>query len=117
MESFTKLPIAIPIPIAKSVNQVIELRDIYDQLESTVRNLKTLNIEMQTYGSFLVSLLLHKLSNELKMIMSRKFKNDVWQLTEVFLTFKEELEAKERCTFSSNPCSKNEDDILSKSNS
>ena len=47
MESLTKLP------RAKSMNQVIELRNIYDQLESTVRNLKTLNIETQTYGSFL----------------------------------------------------------------
>lgn len=59
MESFVSLQ------KVKSVNQVGELRVIYDQVESTVRNLKMLNIETETYGSFLVPVLTQKLPNEL----------------------------------------------------
>ena len=62
METFTKLP------RVKSINQVMELRVIYDQLESTIRNLKSLTIGMESYGSFLVPLLLQKLPSELRMV-------------------------------------------------
>ena len=58
-----------------------------------------LNVVPETYGSFLVPLLTQKLPSDLKMIMSRKFKNDIWDLKEMLVIFKEELEAKERCTF------------------
>ena len=57
----------------KSMNQVKELRFIYDQLETTVRNLKSLEVETETYGCFLVPILTQKLPNELKMIMARNF--------------------------------------------
>ena len=82
----------------KSTNQTKELRTIYDQLETTVRNLKYLNVETDTYGCFLVPILTQKLPSELKMIMPRNFKNNMWDLNEMLQIFKEELQAKERCT-------------------
>ena len=83
----------------KSINQVGELRAMYDQIESTVRNLKMLDVDSNTYGCFLAPLLTKRLPNELKMIMSCSFKNDVWDFSEMMTMFKEELEAKERCAF------------------
>ena len=91
MESF------INLPRVKSMNQVSDLRNMYDQLEITVRNLKTLNVVPETYGSFLVPLLTQKLPSELTMIMSRDFKDQIWELKEMLNLFKVELEAKERC--------------------
>ena len=88
------------LPKVKSMSHVSELRVMYDQIESTVRNLKTLDVDSDTYGYFLAPLLVKRLPDELKMIMSRKFKKDVWELKEMMIIFKEELEAKERCTFS-----------------
>ena len=41
------------------------------------------------------------------MVMSREFKNAVWEITEMMRIFKDELEAKERCTM---PSSNNDDD-------
>ena len=93
MEYFIKLQ------VVKSMNQIKELRTIYDQLEATVRNLKSLNVEMDTYGCFLVPISTQKLPSELKMIMSRSFKNYIWDLNGMLKIFKEELQAKERCSF------------------
>ena len=95
----------------KSMNQVAELRVIYDQLETTVRNLKPLGAEPHTYGSCSVPMLTKKLLIDLRMIISRTFKNEVWMLQDVLTIFKEELEVKERCMFSASTTSKSEGDI------
>ena len=94
MESFVKLP------KIKSMNQITDLRIMYDQLETTVRNLRTLNVATETYGSFLVPLLTQKLPSDLTIIMSRQFKSELWELKDMLVMFKEELEAKERCAVS-----------------
>ena len=54
VESFMKLK------AVKSMNQVKELRVIYDQLETTVRNLKSIHVETDTYGCFLVPIIVQK---------------------------------------------------------
>ena len=94
MESFVKLP------KIKSINQIADLRIMYDQLETTVRNLRTLDVSTETYGSFLVPLLTQKLPSDLTIIMSRQFKSELWELKDMLVMFKEELEAKERCAVS-----------------
>ena len=91
MDSFHK------IQAVKSMNQVKELRTIYDQLESTVRNLNSMDVKTEMYGCFLVPILTQKLPNELKMIMSREFKNNIWDFNEMLKISKQELQAKERC--------------------
>ena len=84
------------LKVIKSMNQVSELRLMYDRVESTVRNLKSIKIDANTYGAFLVPLLSKKLPQELKRIMSRSFKDQVWDFTKLMSIFKEELEAQER---------------------
>ena len=63
MDSFVKLP------TIHSKNHMKELRALYDQVEITSRNLKSLDVEIVTYGSLLVPILTEKLPNELKMEM------------------------------------------------
>ena len=55
MESLVKLP------MVKSINHVADLRGLYDRLETTIRNLKSLNVETNTYGSLLTPLLIEKI--------------------------------------------------------
>ena len=93
--------------VVKSMNKVKELRFLYDSVVSTIRNLEILEVDADKYGSFLVPLLSTRLPEELKMVMSREFKNAVWEITEMMRIFKDELEAKERCTM---PSSNNDDD-------
>ena len=69
---------------------------MYDHVETTVRNLKSLDIDAATYGAFLVPLLSRKLPQEMKKIMSRHFKEKIWNFTELMQIYKEELETQER---------------------
>ena len=88
----------VQLPKVKSMNRVAELRQVYDKLEGTVRNLRSLNVQASTYGCFLVPILTDKLPDELTIIMARKFKTGAWPIAQVLQIFKEELEAKEMCT-------------------
>ena len=48
----------------QSMDQVVELRSMYDHVEATVRNLKSLIMEATAYGAFLVPLLSRRLPQE-----------------------------------------------------
>ena len=86
----------VQLPKIKTSNDVKGLRKMYDQIEISVRNLKSLDIDIATYGSLLVPLLNEKLPSELRVILSRKFENDVWRLDDMIKCLKTEVEAKER---------------------
>ena len=49
-----------------------ELRRLYENTESHVRSLSSLGIEPKLYGALLSSILLAKLSPDLRLIVSRK---------------------------------------------
>ena len=87
----------VKLPAIKNMNNVVGLRKIYDRVESSIRNLKSLGISPTSYGSLLTPMLTEKLPPELRMIIARKFTNNIWDLEELLIYFKEELQAKERC--------------------
>ena len=93
----------------RSMNQVSELRNMYDRVEATVRNLRSMKIDANTYGAFLVPLLSKKLPQELKRILSRHFKDQVWDFTILMTLFKDELEAQERISLESTASGLDED--------
>ena len=43
-------------------------------------------------------MLVDKLPNEVKTLISRKFGNNIWTIDELLEYFKEEVQARERCT-------------------
>ena len=69
---------------------------MYDQIEICVRNLKALNTDIATSGVMLVPFLNGKLPSEIRVILSRNFQNDIWQLDDTLKILKREVEAKER---------------------
>ena len=84
------------MPRTTSFKDIETLRKIYNSLETSVRNLTELNVDINSYGTLLISLILERIPSELKVIISRRFKDDVWDLLSLIEIFKEELFARER---------------------
>ena len=83
----------------KSSSEVKGQRNMYDQVESSVPNLKSLYIDITTYGSILVPLLNNKLPSELRVVFSRKCENDIWSIYDMLKCLKTGVEAKEWSMF------------------
>ena len=82
----------VTIPPVKNNRDLRGLRKLYNEVETGVRNLRTLNINTSTYGSLFVPLLNEKLSPDLQLRLSRNFENEVWILDMLKL----KVEAKDR---------------------
>ena len=85
----------VQLPIVQNPNNVECLGLFYDQIETSVWNLKTLGLEVTTCGSLLIPLLTEKRPDDLRLRIARKFNNDVWELSEILNSVKNELEVKE----------------------
>ena len=71
--------------------EVRGLRKLYDEVETSVKNLRTLNVDTSTYGSLLVPLLNEKLFPDLRLRLSRNFENEVWALDNMLEMLKLEV--------------------------
>jgi hypothetical protein len=81
----------------KSRDNVKGLRMLYNHVESCVRNLKSLKLDTTGYGSLLIPILKDRLPDEITMIISRKFGEEIWTLDKVLEYFNSELRAQENC--------------------
>ena len=79
-----------------SVSDIPKLRKILKSLETSVQNLTDLNMEMNSYGTLLIRIIFDRIPNELQIIISRKFKNDVWDLRNLIEIVKQERLARKR---------------------
>ena len=79
MESLLK------IKRVRKMDDVSQLRKLYNDVENCVRNLKALGVVTSTYGSLLVPILNDRIPDELRVIISRKFGDSAW------------IQANERC--------------------
>ena len=86
----------VKIPKVTDMNDVTTLRTVYDKLDTNIRNLKDLSVETASYGSLLTSIIVERVPTELRLVFSRKFGNENWNL-ELMRIFSEELLARERC--------------------
>ena len=81
-----------------SVHNLKVLRSLYDTVESHIWALKSLAILLQSYGNLLCSMLMNKLPQDLRILMSRGIKNDNWDLDRLRELLEAEVEARERAT-------------------
>ena len=86
MKNFVLLP---------KINNEADIKGL-DQIESSVRNLQTLIVDTNSYGSLLVPLINEKLPTDIRVIIARKFKGEVWDLNKMTEVLKLEIQAKER---------------------
>ena len=81
----------------KNRSDTVSLRKLYNNIESCVRNLSVLGLDVQAYGSLFIPLLKDKLPEKLNIVISRGFGSDVWKLDCLLQLFNDELVAYENC--------------------
>ena len=64
----------------RDFNDLEGLRKLYNDIESFVRNLKSLKIETTTYGFLLIRILKERLPDDLIILISKKFAGELWTL-------------------------------------
>ena len=74
------------------------LRQLYDLVEVHVRALKALGVPSEFYGSLLSSVLMNKVPQEVRLIISREVRGRGWELDPLLAVMHQELEARERAT-------------------
>ena len=82
-----------------NVNDVKKLRQLYDEIETQVRSLQCLGLDPRQYGSMLTPVLLTKIPDKFKLVISRQFGKSVWDISKVLEHFNLELEAREKVNF------------------
>ena len=90
---------------ARSMGNIKAVGKVVDSVQTHVRGLKALGIDSKQYGTLLVPILMDKLPEEIRLIISRKHK-DNFDLTELVEAAKLEIEARERCRIAHSDSSK-----------
>ena len=83
----------------KGGRSVKELRNLFDQIESHVRSLSTIGVKSEHYGPLLIPVIIERLPDDVKLIISRKLGKVDWKIEEFMRTLKEEITARESCNF------------------
>ena len=89
------MDVLVKLPKVANVKDIDKLRKIYNSSETSVRNLAGLSQGITSFGTLLISIIFDRISTELKLLISRNFKN-VFDLDILIEIFKEELFARER---------------------
>ena len=58
-------------------DQLESLRKFYDDVESHIRSLTTLGIDVKSYGTLIGTLIMEKLPEDLRLIVSRNIKENI----------------------------------------
>ena len=83
----------------KNKDNIKSLCNLYNHVESCIRNLRSLKLESKEYGSPLIPILSERRPDDLSIIISRKFGSSIWTLDKVLEYFHEELRAQENCFY------------------
>ena len=89
------MDILLGIDAVTSIHNLTALRKLYDKVETNVRSLDALGVASDSYGSILSSVLIKKLPNELRLLVSRKLTGE-WTLSAILKELSDELRARER---------------------
>ena len=79
-----------------------ELRNLYDRVESHIRSLLTAGIPQENYGPLLIPIVLEKLPDDIKLELSRKSGTERWKTDEFLEILEERIVARESCSFMKN---------------
>ena len=91
------IEILLNVSKVRNFDDTIALRKLCNDVETYVRNLKTLAVEAVTYGYLFILILKARLPDALVMIIARKFGENIRTLDLVLKYFHEEFIAKEAC--------------------
>ena len=72
-----------------------EIRTLYDTIEIQVRSLRSIGLDEKNYGPMLVPIM-SKLPHDFKLVLTRQFGKNPWEVTGILEALKLELEAREK---------------------
>ena len=98
----------LKLPMVKE-NDLQQLRSFYDEVELNVRSLVTLGVAVASFGTLVSTVVIDKLSPDIKLLIARHIK-DTWNLMKILELLNEELKARE--TFNVEGKSVDSDEIL-----
>ena len=84
------------LPKIASNTELRKLRNLYDKTEATVRSLKSLGVDTNGYSAFITPVIMSKIPQELRLIVSRKMTEE-WSLEALLKELGEELSLREKC--------------------
>lgn len=84
------------LPSVKNIYDIKGIRQFYDKVEANVRGLKSLEIPSTSYGNLMLSILMNKLPQDLRLIITRKMQGDEWNLDTLLTILQGEVQARER---------------------
>ena len=95
------MDVLLNIDAVTSPHNLKGLRHLYDVVESQVRGLRSLGVPAESYGSLLSSVLLNKLPQDLRLVVSRQVSEEEWTLDGLMGVIEREIMARERAAGSS----------------
>ena len=86
----------LSISLVESLTDIKKIRYIYDKIEPAVRNLKSLKVDIRQYGPVLISIIMNKLSTEIKLQISRIMPaTEEWNVTNLLEVLLQEISSRE----------------------
>ena len=84
------------------LTDIKKVRHIYDKIESAVRNLKSLKVDIWLYGPVFIFIIMNKLPTEIKLQISRIMPaTEMWNVTNLLEVLLQEINSRELCSYMS----------------
>ena len=83
------------IPSVISERDIKSLRKLYEDVESNVRSLKPFGVDFNQYGSLLIPMIVGKIPEEMRLVITKDMGKDDWGLEKVLEILSSEIEARE----------------------
>ena len=77
----------------KSISDGKSLRKLCDIIKSQIRGLNCIGIEAKNHGPLLIPVVLSKVPDEIKLVLSRKFGKDIWDAENFLETFESDVKS------------------------
>ena len=80
-------------------DNVAKLTSFYNAIESNIRSLMTMGLNPSHYGPLLIPVILERLPDSIKLIVTRKLGKNNWHISDFINCIKEKVDAGENCGF------------------
>ena len=80
-------------------DSVAKLTSFYNAIESNIRSLMTMGLNPSHYGPLLIPVILERLPDSIKLIVTRKLGKNNWHISDFINCIKEKVDAGENCGF------------------
>ena len=90
----------IKMKVVTSMDNIEQMKRLYSNVKTCIKNLKHLKVETSTYSCLLIPILNDRIPDELRALILSKFGNSIWNLEGTLNIINEEIQAKEHCASS-----------------